>query len=317
MLRDAAHDFAINAVTPLANVVLLVNPAAGRGRGDRVGRAVESALRDVGLTVDVQLTREAGDEARIAAAASIAGARALAVVGGDGAISHAVRGLLAGEAHGGAKVPLAIFAAGTGNDFAKSLSVPAHDVLRMAAHVAAGATHIVDVGFANDVPFVNAAGFGFDVEVLARMRTPGMLRGTAAYVRTALGALSGYRGFQASRTTDAAAMPHERTPQLMIVFANGRYFGGAFHIAPHAKLDDGALDCISIGHVSPWARLPLFVNAIRGTHVSSPHVSCTRDHTFHVQFDAPPLFETDGELQQAPTSNVTVSIRAGALTVVR
>ena len=108
----------------------------------------------------------AGGGGAIAAEASASGARALAVVGGDGAISHAVRGLLAGEAGGGARVPLAIFAAGTGNDFAKSLAVPVHHVQRMAAHAAAGATHDVDVGFVNDVPFVNAAGFGFDVEVL-------------------------------------------------------------------------------------------------------------------------------------------------------
>jgi diacylglycerol kinase family enzyme len=49
--------------------------------------------------------------------------------------------------------------------------VPVHHVQRMAAHVAAGATRHIDVRFVNDVPFVNAAGFGFDVDVLERMRT--------------------------------------------------------------------------------------------------------------------------------------------------
>ena len=299
-----------------ATVVLLVNPAAGRGRATKVACAAQHALQAAGLSVSVHEARGTGDEARIAREASISGVRALAVVGGDGAINHAVRGLLAGEACGGTRVPLAIFAAGSGNDFAKSLSVPVHDVHRMAAHVAAGATHIVDVGLVNDVPFVNAAGFGFDVEVLARMRVPGRLRGTAAYVSTALGALFEYRGFAAHMTTAAAGIPQELTTTLMMVFANGRCFGGAFCIAPGARLDDGALDCVVIHNVAPWARLPLFAKAIRGTHVSSPHVSCTRDHTFHLRFDAPPLFEADGELQQAPDNIVTVSIRRRALTVI-
>ncbi|QJR34199.1 diacylglycerol/lipid kinase family protein [Gemmatimonas groenlandica] len=295
-----------------APVVLLVNPAAGRGRAGRVAQAASEALRAADLAVDVHETRERGDEARIAAEASATGARALAVVGGDGAISHAVRGLLDGEAGGGARVPMAIFAAGTGNDFAKSLVVPVHHVARMARHIAAGNTHVVDVGFVDDVPFVNAAGFGFDVEVLEHMRTPGVLRGTAAYVSTALGALFGYRGFRANMANDSAIMSRK----LMTVFANGRCFGGAFRIAPDARLDDGALDCVTIRDISPWARVPLFARAMRGTHLTSPHVSFHRDHHFHLRFDTPPMFETDGELQQAATCDVSVSVRAGALTVI-
>jgi diacylglycerol kinase (ATP) len=295
-----------------APIVLLVNPAAGRGRASRVAQAAQQALRDAGLSVVVHEARGRGDEARIAEAASIANAQALAVVGGDGAVSHAVRGLLDGEARGGARVPLAIFAAGTGNDFAKSLAVPVHHVQRMAAHVAAGATHVVDVGFVNDVPFVNAAGFGFDVDVLERMRTPGMLRGTAAYVSTALGALFRYRGFRANRATDSALMSRS----LMTVFANGRCFGGAFRIAPDAQLDDGVLDCVTIRDVAPWARVPLFVRAMRGTHLASPNVSFQRERRFHLRFDAPPMFETDGELQQAASCDVFVHLRAGALTVI-
>jgi diacylglycerol kinase (ATP) len=295
-----------------APIVLLVNPAAGRGRAARVARAVHRALTAAGLRVDVRETRTRGDEAAIARDASEAGARALAVVGGDGAISHAVRGLLEGEARGGTRVPLAIFAAGTGNDFAKSLAVPVHHVARMATHVAAGATHQVDVGFVNDTPFVNAAGFGFDVEVLERMRTPGMLRGTAAYVSTALGALFGYRGFRANMASDSAIMSRK----LMMVFANGRCFGGAFRIAPDAQLDDGALDCITIRDIAPWGRVPLFARAMRGTHLSSPHVAFHRDRHFLLRFDTPPMFETDGELQQAASCEVSVSVRAGALTVI-
>lgn len=293
-----------------APVVLLVNPAAGRGRAAQVAARAERALRSLGLTVEPHATRERGDETRVAAAASAAGARALAVVGGDGSISHAARGLMEGEAQGGARVPLAVFAAGTGNDFAKSLTVPVHQVDRMAGHVAAGRTHDVDVGFVNDVPFVNAAGFGFDVAVLERMQSPGLLRGTAAYVSTALGALCGYRGVSVGL---GGADPAHR---LMLVFANGQYFGGAFRIAPHAQLADGALDCIAIHHVAPLARLPLFARALRGAHLSSRHVSCHRDHRFQLHFEAPPRFETDGELHQAASRDVVVTMRSRALSVI-
>ncbi len=290
--------------------MLLVNPAAGRGRAAQVSQHAQAALRDAGLAVERHETRAMGDEARIAAHASVTQARALAVVGGDGAISHAARGLLQGEAAGGARVPLAIFAAGTGNDFAKSLAVPVHDVLRMADHVAAGLTHDVDVGYVNDVPFVNAAGFGFDVEVLQRMRTPGRLRGTAAYVSTALGALFGYGGFSAQLDEEATS------EKLMMVFANGRCFGGAFQIAPTAHLADGLLDCVTIANVPALARLPLFARAMKGTHIASPHVSFQRSATFTAHFDSPPMFECDGELQQAVSPEVVVHVQRAALRVI-
>ena len=296
-----------------AAIVLLVNPAAGRGRAVRVAVAAERSLRAAGLRVELHETRERGDEARIAAAASAAGARALAVVGGDGAVSHAARGLLEGAARGDALVPLAIFAAGTGNDFAKSLELPVHDVHAMAKYIAAGVTRDVDVGYVDNVPFVNAAGFGFDVEVLVRMRTPGLLRGTAAYVSTALGALLSYRGFRA-RLDDAP--PETNEHHLMIVLANGRYFGGAFHIAPDARLDDGAIDCISIRHIAPFARLSLFAHAIRGRHLASPTVHFRRAQSFQLHFESPPQFETDGELQVARTHDVEVRVAPRALRLI-
>jgi len=300
-----------------AAIVLLVNPAAGRGRAVRVAVAAERSLRAAGLRVELHETGERGDEARIAAAASAAGARALAVVGGDGAVSHAARGLLEGAARGDALVPLAIFAAGTGNDFAKSLELPVHDVHAMAKYIAAGVTRDVDVGYVDNVPFVNAAGFGFDVEVLVRMRTPGLLRGTAAYVSTALGALLSYRGFRA-RVDEASpdATPGAKEHHLMIVLANGRYFGGAFRIAPDAQLDDGAIDCISIRHIAPFARLSLFAHAIRGRHLASPTVHFRRAQSFQLHFESPPQFETDGELQVARTHDVEVRVAPRALRLI-
>ncbi len=304
-----------------APIVLLVNPAAGRGRAARVARAAATALRSAGLRVDVRESRERGDETHIARDASEASARVLAVVGGDGAVSHAARGLLDGEARGGARVPLAIFAAGTGNDFAKSLRLPVHDVQAMAQHIASGVTREVDVGYVDDVPFVNAAGFGFDVEVLQRMRTPGLLRGTAAYVSTALSALLSYGGFRAQCNAvpiDAVtdAVPDADDRYLMIVLANGRYFGGAFHIAPDAQIADGALDVIAVRHVPPFARLALFTRAIRGQHLTSPAVSSRRDRAFQLRFASPPHFETDGELQTARTREIAVRVAPNALRMI-
>ncbi len=286
---------------------LLVNPAAGGGRGRRQLDHACAALRALG-PLEVVASEGPRDEARVAVLASRANARALVVLGGDGAVSHAARGLIAERS----QMPLAVFAAGTGNDFVKSLGTPSHDYEAMAALIKHGHTRALDVGLVDDVPFVNAAGFGFDVAVLQRMREAGprpWLRGTAHYVTTALRQLFRYGGFDATLAQNAgntAGTTGERARWMMLVFANGAWFGGAFHIAPGADLASGTIECIGIRDVAPLTRAQLFARAMGGRHVLHPAVRTERGVAFTLTFEAPPHFEADGELHVAASACVTV-----------
>lgn len=294
-------------------LALIVNPYAGRGRAARRATLVQRALAEHGQ-VQLFTTRAAGDERRCALAACDAGARVVAVTGGDGSVHHTARGLLdaAGDGPHGT-VPLAIFAGGTGNDFVKSLGTPAHDVQAMAARVASGDTRLVDVGLVDDVPFVNAAGLGFDVEVLERLPRGRWLTGTAAYVVTALRALLTYPGYDAALAGDRL---QRNGRHLLTVFANGRVFGGTFHIAPNASLDDGRLALVNIGRLPPWSRPGVFVRATRGTHLGHPAVLHETGACFTISAARPLRFEADGELYRARGPRLTVQTRSRALRVV-
>jgi diacylglycerol kinase (ATP) len=269
------------------------------------------------------VTASANDLAREAAAAAARGDRILAVLGGDGSVSIAARALM----EAGGRTALAILAAGTGNDLAKSIGAPVHDYAAMAELAGRGAIRRIDAGRADDVSFVNAAGFGFDAETIARMavragvvasgadRSRGYGASRVSYASAALRLLWSYEGFSASvRGAGSVGSTHES--RLMLVFANGRSFGGAFRIAPAADVADGALDMISIGAASPARRLSLFARAVRGTHVDCAEVTTERGAAFEIRFDAPPLFEADGELHQARGNVVHVRCLPGALAVV-
>lgn len=295
----------------LRPIHLLVNPAAGSGRArEQIDRAY-AALRTIG-PVELVESERARDETRLATQAAQSNARALVVLGGDGSVSHAARGLIAARSH----TPLAIFAAGTGNDFAKSLGVPAHDYLAMARLIESGKSRVIDAGEIDGVTFVNAAGFGFDVDVLQRTRDPRrnqLLRGTTLYVVTALQQLFRYDGFTA--TVDALR-GGAASPWLTVVFANGQWFGGAFKIAPHASLSDGALDVIGIGNASPLMRASLFARALRGRHTNSRTVHSARGSDFLVQFAELPHFQADGEAHHAGSLGVRIRCVPNALRVV-
>ncbi len=297
-------------------VFLLVNPAAGGGRSHRLRERAANALRAVGPLEVVESTGPR-DEVRLAILASRANARALVVLGGDGAVSHAASGLISERS----ATPLAVIAAGTGNDFVKSLGTPSHDVRAMAALIARGSSRAIDAGRIDEVIFVNAAGFGFDVDVVQRMQdvqARPMLRGTARYVFTALQQLFRYRGFVADAgPVGANAAPDDvRHPWMLLVFANGRHFGGAFHIAPGAALDNGVLDMIGIRDIPPLTRARLFARATRGTHLTHAAITSVRGTTHTVRFAERPCFQADGELHRARSTTVVVVCLPGALRVI-
>jgi diacylglycerol kinase (ATP) len=289
---------------------LLVNPAAGRGRALRRLDAATRALAQVG-PLDVVRTERSGDEARLALEAAADNVRTLVVLGGDGTVSR-VAGAFATA---GADTPLAILAAGTGNDFAKSLGTPVHDYAAMAERIARGETRRVDVGRLGGRPFVNAAGFGFDVAVLERMTRARWLRGDALYIAAALGELFRFDGVEA-RVQVAPDVFDERARWLLVVIANGQWFGGSFRIAPSARLDDGQLDLVLVRDANARRRARLFAAAPFGAHVRAPEVRALTTHACTIATDRPVACELDGELVTTDRSVLEADVRPSALVCV-
>ncbi len=269
--------------------------------------------------LDVVQTVAAGDEARLAREAAQDGVRALVVLGGDGTVSRVAGALV----QAGADTPLAVLSGGTGNDFVKSLGTPSRDYAAMASLIAAGRTRRVDVGMVGDRPFVNAAGFGFDVAVLERTTRARWLRGDLLYVASALAELFRFSGVRANIrvAADALAEPELTEPpshpsHLLVVIANGQWFGGTFRIAPDARLDDGQLDLVVIRDASPWRRARLFAAAPFGRHVLASEVEAQRARALTVEFARPPQCEADGELFPVGGNTAAFRLLSGALRVI-
>lgn len=292
-------------------VCVIVNPASGRGRGGRVLPEVTRAFHAVGVT-NIQTTQAREDEGAIARRAMDAGATTLVAVGGDGTWGNVANAILTAGA--GPQVRLALIAAGTGNDFAKTAGCPATDIDATARLVAQGVETVVDVGRIEDHFFLNIAGFGFDVAVLEDIRTITWVRGEALYLYSALRQLTSYPGVD----IDVASPARRRgaAKHLMLIVANARNFGGKFRIAPEASLTDGALDAVAILDASTWRRLNLFGAVARGTHHTLTEVVIEQSPSFTVQFSRPPAYETDGEYRQAASAELDITCVPGALRLV-
>jgi YegS/Rv2252/BmrU family lipid kinase len=287
---------------------VIANPAAGRGKAAAVVREVESARTSEGAS-RILTTHTPGDEARLTREALRNGAETIVVVGGDGTCSKVAQEILSA----GSGCALAIIPCGTGNDFAKTLGVSGASAAEVFRLVARGTTARIDVGQADGRYFINSCGFGFDASVLKATEKVRFLKGDALYIYSALTQLFSYRGLEVS--IDGAVRAKKQN-LLMAVASNGSWLGGAFRIAPNAKVTDGKLDFCLVSDTNVLGRVRTFAGALRGTHLTLPGVTSIKADSLSLTFADRPWMEMDGELQQATTRTVRIECIPNALTVV-
>jgi len=167
---------------------IIVNPTAGRGRGEQVIPQVERMLSEYNFDFDLVRTERPWHAAELAQEAATAGYDVVVAVGGDGTANEVLNGLmqaktsppssppLAGGIRGGA-APLAggirgggamgILCVGRGNDFAYGMGIPA-DLEEGCRALAQDYRRTVDVGrvvgglYPEGRYFGNGVGIGFD-----------------------------------------------------------------------------------------------------------------------------------------------------------
>ena len=143
------------------SLMLIVNPAAGRGAYKTGFADAMQTLANAGYRTELYFTTGRGDATAYAAQY---GARydALACIGGDGTLSEVISGLIRLDD----PPPLGYFPMGTANDVATTLGLPKNNVLEAARRMAAGTPHPYDVGvFGDDRHFAYIAAFGAFTEV--------------------------------------------------------------------------------------------------------------------------------------------------------
>jgi diacylglycerol kinase (ATP) len=290
-------------------VCVILNPAAGRGRGARSLATIGPAFAAHGIR-DIRTSERPGHERELARRAIEEGCGTLVAAGGDGTWSQVASAIL----DSGAPCRLALLAAGTGNDFARTLGVPANDPAATARLAVDGADVAIDVGRIEEHWFLNIAGFGFDIAVLEDIGKIPWLQGEALYKFSALRQLIGFPGVEIGIGSPARARAAVR--HLMLIVANARYFGGAFRIAPDASLTDGQLDAIAILDTHPLGRMRLFNAASSGAHVRLREVVTEQAERFTLRFPAPPAYETDGEYRRARSAELEIMCVPRALRVV-
>ena len=208
-------------------MIVIYNPTAGRRRIANLWRVMDVLIAN-GLRPQIAETQRGGHATELAREAVAAGARLVVAAGGDGTIAEVASGLLGTEA------ALGIIPLGTANVLAHELSLPL-DPRALAATLAFGRTRPLWPGVAENTDgsrlFVQMIGVGLDAQVVHRVNTR-LKRaiGRQAYVLQTLREIARFDHRPIPVTVDGV-----RTQAAGVVVSKGRFYGGAYTLAPDAR----------------------------------------------------------------------------------
>lgn len=216
------------------DVLIIVNPVAGKGQAAQTARDLEQALESHGATCSIVETKRQGDAEQ---AASRCRADCVVSVGGDGTTNEVINGLPSSS------IPVAIVPMGTANVLAGALELPT-DVEGVAAMIAKGRTRRVDCGLHGKRRFIMGAGAGLDGQLADAVNSARQgAMGHSGWVGPALQGLAEYEFPYIRVTVDGEIVVDDAH---CVLVRNCGSLAGIFPVMPDARCDDGVFDVLAI-----------------------------------------------------------------------
>lgn len=274
----------------MKKVKIISNPSSGRQSIDRRLDRLIKLLIDNNYTVNKFETEKKDDAMYETIKTTNEDWDLIVVSGGDGTVNEVAKGIVLGSK----KIPVAILASGTVNDFANYMNIP-KDVNEFFEMIERGEIVDVDLGRLNDSYFVNVAAGGLLTNVGYQVLPEAKLvLGRMAYY------LEGVKEF----TTQNLEPIHLKVESkeysgeeevLLFIISNSSSIGGFKKLAPAADVLDGLLDVVIIKKSGLPDIANIFFNIFRGEHVNHPNVIYFKSNKIKLSSDDDLTIDVDGE----------------------
>lgn len=284
-----------------AEWVILINPMAGAQKGREDWEKISLLLDHYRVSHQHHFTEYLRHSIALIQESLVQGHRHFIIAGGDGMLNEAVNAIFTQPAVDPGLVTLAMIPLGTGNDWARTFSIPfdleaavrvirdgktlRHDIGRVFYHV-----H----GQEKCHYFINMCGMGFDAEVnkkVAADRDSGHL-GPMKYRYHVFSSLMGYSPTSMAVVIDGKEIKHE---VFSMALGIGQYNGGGMKQLPFAVPDDGIFDLTIIQKITRLKVIRSVNRLYDGTFVELPEVSSYSGKSIQVKSDPKCWIEADGE----------------------
>ncbi len=283
--------------------LFIINPAAGsRDRTAEYSRQIREVCEKQGISYRIVMSQAPGDCCRIAREAAQSGEEyRIYACGGDGTLNEVVNG-----AAGYDNVAVTMFAAGSGNDFAKMFSEtePFRDLERLLDCEEA----TFDLIRCNDDFSLNICSVGLDARIgtdVSNYKRLPLLHGFRAYVASTL--INVIRGIHEHYVVEINGERIDGN-QTLICACNGRFYGGGFNPVPEADPADGLLEVLLVTKVTRLQVPGVIGKYKNGRYKELPElVRHYRTKSLKIICDKPTPINLDGELRMAQTVDIRLA----------
>ena len=188
----------------MKKMLFIMNPCAGTKKANRYFLQIVELFNRAGYRVTTHVTDGQGDAAQVAQ--ELAGQMdAIVCCGGDGTFNETLSGVM----KSGADTPIGYIPAGSTNDFAASLELPA-GIMSCARNIAEGTQVSYDVGLFDDRYFSYVASFGaFTRASYATAQNVKNALGHTAYLLSGISEISQIRKIKARFELDGEVVEDE------------------------------------------------------------------------------------------------------------
>ncbi len=251
-------------------VFVIGNPKAGGGVARLFWPQACEELKNKLGPFDFEESTSIGHSQFIAQDAANAGYELVVAYGGDGTIHEVVNGIW--RARTEKKPTLGIVCVGTGADLIKTLNIP-KNISEQIKIIAGSKTRCLDLGQVEYTNrdgkkekrvFINITSAGLGAEVVRRVgRSRAIFGRKLAYLTSTLESYVHWKPKKISIQTENKKTGELNFPEkpLIVVLANGRFFGGGMPIAPSADPTDGYFDFVIVGQFPSW-KIPVVLSLL-------------------------------------------------------
>ncbi len=281
--------------------LLVVNPAAGHGRGKKVFEGLEPRLREAFPALEVRFSDYPGHVIEIGRDVAHTGYDRVICLGGDGTPYELINGLY--DRGRPARLPeIGQIPAGTGNSFLRDFDITTPDgALEAILSGRRRKVDLVEFTFREDranAPTtrrysLNIIGVGLIADILQLTNDHLKFMGSAGYSVAVLVRL--IRGMSNRITIEADGRKLEVVDSALVI-SNSKFTGGKMKIAPPADTSDGRADIILFNGVNRRQIVSIFSGVFSGKHLAHPKVEAIQAAAISVESDPPLRLMADGEL---------------------